>query len=92
MHGLYFKRVIRYQGTYNSLYHRCYWVLCNFNGNEWKIFYLSFKMLLMCIFKNTCIKIKSVKSPFGFELIDEDDQGTNIYIVSKHDFFVCKNP
>lgn len=26
------------------------------------------KMLLMCIFKN--IKIKSVKSPFGFELID----------------------
>lgn len=71
MHGLYFKKVIRYQGTYNSLYHRCYWVLCNFNGNKWKIFYLSFKMLLMCIFKN--IKIKSVKSPFGFELIDEDE-------------------
>lgn len=47
-------------------------------------------MLLMCIFKN--IKIKSVKFAFGFELIDEDDQGTNIYIVSKHDFFVCKNP
>lgn len=46
-------------------------------------------MLLMCIFKNTCIKIKSVKSPFGFELIDEDDQGTNFYIVSKHDFFLC---
>lgn len=42
-------------------------------------------MLLMCIFKN--IKIKSVKIPFGFELIDEDDQGTNFYIVSKHDFF-----
>lgn len=48
------------------------------------------KMLLMCIFKN--IKIKSVKSPFGFELIDEDDQGTNFYIVNKHDFCVCKNP
>lgn len=47
-------------------------------------------MLLMCIFKN--IKTKSVKSPVGFELIDEDDQGTNFYIVSKHDFCVCKNP
>lgn len=47
-------------------------------------------MLLMCIFKN--IKTKSVKSPVGFELIDEDDQGTNFYIVNKHDLCVCKNP
>lgn len=80
------KKVIRYQGTYNSLYPRCYRVLCNLNANEWKSFYLSFKMLLMCISKN--IKIKIVKSPFGFELIDEDDQGTNFCIVSKHDFFL----
>lgn len=34
-------------------------------------YYFSFKMLLMCIFKN--IKIKSVKFLFGFEFIDEDD-------------------